>query len=91
MAGLPAPMAIGRVRLADGREVLGFLCEPAAIPGAADITSYGGWRAWRERQAPAPAGAPSPASPASSDWLTAASAAGGGPARGLVPAPPEAG
>jgi allophanate hydrolase len=48
MAGLTAPMAIGRVCLADGRDVLGFLCEPAAIQGAADITSYGGWRAWRE-------------------------------------------
>jgi allophanate hydrolase len=48
MAGLTAPMAIGRVWLADGRDVLGFLCEPAAIQGAADITRYGGWRAWRE-------------------------------------------
>ena len=49
MAGLAAPMAIGRVSLADGREVLGFLCEPAALDGAADITDYGGWRAFRER------------------------------------------
>jgi allophanate hydrolase len=49
MAGLAAPMTIGRVYLDDGREVLGFLCEPAAVAGAADITSYGGWRAWRER------------------------------------------
>jgi allophanate hydrolase len=49
MAGLAAPMAIGRVGLADGREVLGFLCEPAALDGAADITDYGGWRAFRER------------------------------------------
>ncbi|MCW2935851.1 MAG: Allophanate hydrolase [Actinomycetia bacterium] len=49
MAGLAAPMAIGRVRLASEREVLGFLCEPAALDGAADITDYGGWRAFRER------------------------------------------
>jgi hypothetical protein len=28
--------------------VLGFLCEAAATAGAADITGYGGWRAWRE-------------------------------------------
>jgi allophanate hydrolase len=48
-AGLAAPMAIGRVYLDDGRDVLGFLCEPAAVAGAADITGYGGWRAWRER------------------------------------------
>ena len=33
MAGLAAPMAIGRVCLDDGRDVLGFLCEPAAVRG----------------------------------------------------------
>jgi allophanate hydrolase len=47
MAGLATPMTIGRVCLDDGRDVLGFLCEPVAAAGAADITSYGGWRAWR--------------------------------------------
>jgi allophanate hydrolase len=46
MAGLAAPMAVGRVRLDDGRDVLGFLCEPAAVAGATDISGYGGWRAW---------------------------------------------
>jgi allophanate hydrolase len=51
MTGLAVPMAIGRVRLDDGRDVLGFLCEPAAVHGAADITSYGGWRAWTSRGA----------------------------------------
>jgi allophanate hydrolase len=49
MAGLAAPMAIGRVRLDDGRDVLGFVCEPAALDGAAEITAYGGWLAFRER------------------------------------------
>jgi allophanate hydrolase len=49
MSGIVAPMTIGRVRLDDGRDVLGFLCEPAAVHGAADITSYGGWRAWTSR------------------------------------------
>jgi len=52
MAGLAAPMAIGRVRLDDGRDVLGFLCEPAAVRGAADITSFGGWRAWKSGGGP---------------------------------------
>jgi allophanate hydrolase len=51
MTGLAAPMAIGRVRLDDGRDVLGFLCEPAAVGGAADITRFGGWRAWIGRGA----------------------------------------
>jgi allophanate hydrolase len=50
MAGLPSPMTIGSVLLDDGRAVLGFLCEPAAVQGAADITRYGGWRAWRASQ-----------------------------------------
>jgi allophanate hydrolase len=48
MAGLATPMAVGLVGLDDGRDVLGFLCEAAATAGAADITRYGGWRAWRE-------------------------------------------
>jgi allophanate hydrolase len=45
-AALPRPMAIGRVELADGTGVPGFLCEPSALDGAEDITSYGGWRAY---------------------------------------------
>jgi allophanate hydrolase len=51
MTGLAAPMAIGRVRLDDGRDVLGFLCEAAAVRGASDITRFGGWRAWTDRGA----------------------------------------
>lgn len=43
VAGLPSPMAIGTVELADGREVPGFLLEPFAVSGAEDITEYGGW------------------------------------------------
>ncbi len=43
---LPAPMTIGRVTLSNGRDVAGFLCEPVATEDAADITAYGGWRAW---------------------------------------------
>ena len=44
---IPAPLCIGRVVLADGRNVAGFLCEPAALDGANEITSYGGWLAYR--------------------------------------------
>ena len=51
MTGLAVPMAIGRIGLDDGRDVLGFLCEPAAVRGAADITRFGGWRAWIGRRA----------------------------------------
>jgi allophanate hydrolase len=47
VAQVPAPMCIGRVELAGGAEVAGFLCEPFAIDGATEITAYGGWRAFR--------------------------------------------
>lgn len=49
LAALPAPMALGRVELADGREATGFLVEPYAVAGAEDITAYGGWAAYRAR------------------------------------------
>ncbi|NGO10116.1 allophanate hydrolase [Streptomyces sp. HC44] len=45
-AALPRPMALGRVTLADGSDVPGFLCEPSALDDARDITEYGGWRAY---------------------------------------------
>ena len=47
LAGLPAPLALGGVRLADGRERVGFLCEPAALDGTEDITRFGSWPAWQ--------------------------------------------
>jgi allophanate hydrolase len=43
VAGVPAPLGIGTVRLEDGSEVKGFICEPFALEGAKDITEYGGW------------------------------------------------
>lgn len=43
---VPAPLAIGTVTLADGTRVKGFVCEPAALEGATEITGFGGWRAW---------------------------------------------
>ena len=46
VAGVPSPLCIGTVELADGRSVHGFLCEPAALRGAREITSFGGWIAY---------------------------------------------
>jgi len=43
---IPAPLGIGTLMLADGREVKGFICEPWAIAQAQDITEFGGWRAF---------------------------------------------
>lgn len=48
---IPAPMAIGTVRLADGRSVKGFLVEPAVLGEARDITAHGGWRAYMKEAA----------------------------------------
>jgi allophanate hydrolase len=42
--GIPAPLSLGTVRLEDGTSVKGFLCEPAGIVGAEEITHLGGWR-----------------------------------------------
>jgi allophanate hydrolase len=39
------PLALGRVRLADGSQVTGFVAT-GDLDGAADITRYGGWRAF---------------------------------------------
>lgn len=46
VAAVPRPLAIGRIALEDGSEASGFVCEPQALEGAEDITSFGGWRAW---------------------------------------------
>ena len=40
----PPGLSIGKVKLADGSEVLGVLGEPALCEGQKEITSFGGWR-----------------------------------------------
>jgi len=44
--GIPAPLGIGKVQLADGSWVSGFVCEAAGLEGATDITELGSWRVW---------------------------------------------
>jgi allophanate hydrolase len=46
VAAIPPPLSIGTVRLADGSGVKGFIVEAAALEGARDISSFGGWRAY---------------------------------------------
>jgi allophanate hydrolase len=48
LRGVRDPLCIGTVELDGGAKVLGFLCESAATEGQRDITSFGGWRAFRE-------------------------------------------
>lgn len=50
VAEIPAPLGIGTLELADGRLVKGFICEPAVLPDATDITDFGGWRNWLARR-----------------------------------------
>ena len=47
LALIPPPLGLGSVELADGRHVHGFICEGHALQGALDVTSFGGWRAYR--------------------------------------------
>jgi allophanate hydrolase len=46
VAGVPAPLGIGSVALADGSTVKGFICEPAGLQDARDITEFGGWASY---------------------------------------------
>lgn len=46
LTGIPAPLGLGKVELADGSWETGFICEPYGLAGAEDITAHGGWRAW---------------------------------------------
>jgi allophanate hydrolase len=51
VAAIPPPLSIGTIKLADGRGVKGFIVEPAALEGARDISSFGGWRAYMQANA----------------------------------------
>lgn len=44
VAGIPAPLGIGKVELDDASWHSGFLCEAHAVEGATDITQLGSWR-----------------------------------------------
>jgi allophanate hydrolase len=44
LAGIPSPLGLGKVELADGTLVTGFVCEANAVSDAKDITPLGGWR-----------------------------------------------
>ena len=44
VAGIPAPLGIGTITLANGSQVPGFVCESHAVAGAIDITHTGDWR-----------------------------------------------
>jgi allophanate hydrolase len=44
LATIVPPLAIGPIELADGTEVLGFVCTADAVDSEREITAYGSWR-----------------------------------------------
>lgn len=48
MQQIPSPLGIGTVNLADGSQVLGFICESIASKAAQDISDLGDWRRFVE-------------------------------------------
>jgi hypothetical protein len=46
----PPGLSTGKVKLADGSEVLGVLGEPVLCDGQTEIRSFGGWRAYAASQ-----------------------------------------
>ena len=54
LSGIASPLGLGKVELADGRWVSGFIAAAGALEGLADtqdITHHGGWRQWLQAQA----------------------------------------
>jgi len=48
----PPGLSIGKVKLADGAEILGVLGEPVLCEGQKEITHFGGWRAYTASRNP---------------------------------------
>ncbi len=46
LAGIPAPLGLGSIELADGSVEKGFICESHGINDADDITVFGNWRSY---------------------------------------------
>ncbi|MEO0867765.1 MAG: glutamyl-tRNA amidotransferase [Cyanobacteria bacterium J06642_11] len=44
----PPGLAIGKVNLHDGEEVLGVIGEPLTVEGKKEITEFGGWRTYQK-------------------------------------------
>ena len=40
------PVSLGQVVLESGEAVHGYLCDPAGLGDARDVTEFGGWRAF---------------------------------------------
>lgn len=49
VASVPAPLGFGTLTLQNGKQVAGFLCEAYASETAVNISAFGGWRAYLEK------------------------------------------
>ena len=47
---IPYPLGLGKVRLEDGREVTGFICDGESVKGCTDISEYGSFRKFMKTQ-----------------------------------------
>lgn len=47
VAGIPAPLGLGKIELEDNRWYTGFICESYVLNTAIDITHLGGWRNYK--------------------------------------------
>ncbi len=68
LAGIPGPLGLGKVELADGRWETGFICESHGLDDAVDITHTGGWRASRSTDRQTGCGSPTGCSRISSPY-----------------------
>lgn len=50
VAEIPAPLGIGKLELADGTWITGFICDQWGLEGATDITDFGSWRSYMSSQ-----------------------------------------
>lgn len=53
LAGIPSPLGLGQVELAEGDWKCGFICSAGALEcdgPAEDVTHFGGWRGWLASQ-----------------------------------------
>ncbi|CAM3589433.1 Allophanate hydrolase [Vibrio aerogenes CECT 7868] len=48
LSQIPHPLGLGSVELASGEWVKGFICEPAGLEEAENISHFGGWRGYLE-------------------------------------------
>jgi allophanate hydrolase len=60
LAGIPAPLGLGKIELESGAWVTGFICEGYAADGASDISGHGGWRAYLRAAGAEPAAVSGP-------------------------------